>query len=73
MRPVLERASARITASWTVAGALAKLLIESLGIQVRSAVTNIGGVSVKAPLLRKNGKRHLIPPWVVCFKALKKG
>lgn len=49
MRPVLERASARITASWTVAGALAKLLIESLGIQVRSAVTNIGGVSVKAP------------------------
>ncbi|AER67604.1 chorismate synthase (plasmid) [Thermovirga lienii DSM 17291] len=49
MRPVLERASARATAAWTVAGTLARLLIESLGIEVRSAVTSVGGVTVKVP------------------------
>jgi len=49
MRPVLERASARATAAWTVAGTLARLLIEDLGIEVRSAVINIGGVPVKTP------------------------
>lgn len=49
MRNVLERASARATAAWTVAGTLGRLLLESLGVEVRGAVTSIGGVYVAPP------------------------
>lgn len=49
MRNVLERASARATVAWTVAGTLGRLLLESLGIEVRGAVTSIGGVYVAPP------------------------
>ncbi len=41
-RNVLERASARATAAWTVAGAICKIFLIELGITVRSAVTSIG-------------------------------
>lgn len=49
IRNVLERASARLTASWTLAGTVARVLLADLGIEVRGAVTSIGGVSVAPP------------------------
>jgi chorismate synthase len=44
LRDVLERASARETASRVAAGALAKLLLRETGVEVRSGVLGIGGV-----------------------------
>ncbi len=49
MRNILERASARSTAPRTVAGALAALVLEELGVTVRSAVESIGGVGAALP------------------------
>lgn len=49
MRNVLERSSARATAGWTLAGTLARALLSGLGIQVRGAVTSIGGVALADP------------------------
>ncbi len=49
IRNVLERASARSTAAWTVAGTITRLLLEELGVTIRSAVTSIGGVEVAPP------------------------
>ncbi len=49
IRNVLERASARATVAWTAAGTLGRLLLESLGVEVRGAVTSIGGVYVAPP------------------------
>ncbi len=46
-RNVLERASARETASRVTAGAVAKLLLKELGIVVGSHVYNIGGIECK--------------------------
>lgn len=48
-RNVLERASARSTAAWTLAGTVARLLLEGLGVRVRGAVTALGGVEVPPP------------------------
>lgn len=47
IRDVLERASARETASRVAVGALAKQLLQALGMEVRAHVVEIGGV--KAP------------------------
>jgi chorismate synthase len=47
VRNVLERASARETAARVAAGALAKVFLSGLGVEVRSHVTRIG--SVEAP------------------------
>jgi chorismate synthase len=47
VRNVLERASARETATRVAAGALAKAFLRALGVEVRSHVTRIG--SVEAP------------------------
>lgn len=44
LRDVLERASARETASRVAAGAVAKELLRAFGIEIRSAVIAIGGV-----------------------------
>lgn len=44
-RDVLERASARETAARTVAGFLAKTLLDTVGVQVRSHVISIGKVA----------------------------
>src|SRR5207302_9105922 len=43
-RNVLERASARETAARTVAGTLAKLLLETIGVRLVAHVVGIGGV-----------------------------
>jgi chorismate synthase len=48
VRNVLERASARETASRVAAGGLAKALLRAFGVEVRSHVTQIG--SVRAPV-----------------------
>ncbi len=45
-RDILERSSARETAARTVAGVLAKIYLEEVGISVLSHVLAIGGVSV---------------------------
>ena len=49
MRNVLERSSARATAGWTLAGTVARALLSGLGVQVRGAVTSIGGVHLADP------------------------
>ncbi len=48
-RDILERASARETAARVAAGALAKRLLEELGIRVGSHVTLLGGVEARRP------------------------
>ncbi len=48
VRDVLERASARETAARVAGGAVAKALLRALGVEVRSHVLRIGGVT--APL-----------------------
>jgi len=44
LRPVLERASARNTATLVAVGALARLLLAEFGIEISSHVVNIGGI-----------------------------
>ena len=48
VRNVLERASARETAARVAAGALAKVFLRALGVEVRSHVTRIGTVAAPA-------------------------
>jgi len=48
-RPILERASARETAARVAAGALAKELLSSLGINLGSWVSEIGGIAATIP------------------------
>lgn len=47
LRPILERASARETAARVAAGALAKLLLNTIGIRIVSYVKNIGGIEAR--------------------------
>src|SRR6188768_1485220 len=47
-RDVLERASARETAARVAAGAVAKLLLRTLGIEIISHVIQLGGVRTKS-------------------------
>ncbi len=49
VRNVLERASARETAARVAAGAVAKALIRTIGIEVRSHVLQVGGVRATPP------------------------
>lgn len=49
IRNVLERASARSTAAWTVAGTVARILLSELGVTVRGAVTSIGDMMISLP------------------------
>ncbi len=49
-RYVLERASARESAARVAVGALAKLFLAELGIEVMSHVVNVGGESSNGPL-----------------------
>jgi chorismate synthase len=49
VRNVLERASARETAARVAAGAVAKALIRTIGIQVRSHVLQVGSVRAAPP------------------------
>lgn len=50
LRNVLERASARETAARVAVGAVARLLLRRLGIEVRSRVLAIGGARDETPL-----------------------
>jgi chorismate synthase len=47
LRNILERASARETAARVACGALAKQLLTSFGIEIRSHVAQLGGIPVK--------------------------
>lgn len=53
LRDILERASARETAARVAAGAVAKELLRSFGIEIRSGVVAIGGA----------GDANLAPSW----------
>ncbi|MDO9508332.1 MAG: chorismate synthase [Thermovirgaceae bacterium] len=57
IRNVIERASARLTAAWTLAGTVARMLLAELGVDIRGAVTSIGGVPVKAPVNEEEWER----------------
>jgi len=48
-RDILERASARETAARVAAGALAKRLLDELGVEIGSHVAQLGGIRVDAP------------------------
>lgn len=48
-RDILERASARETAARVAAGALAKRLLDELGIEVGSHVVSLGGIRCQPP------------------------
>jgi len=49
VRNVLERASARETAARTAVGAVARRLLQEMGVEVVSHVVQIGGVRAQAP------------------------
>jgi chorismate synthase len=49
VRNVLERASARETTARVAAGALAKVYLRALGVEIRSHVLQIGAVAAPAP------------------------
>ncbi len=49
LRDVLERASARETAGRVAAGAIARLLVRQVGIEIASHVIELGGVRLAAP------------------------
>ncbi len=51
VRNVIERASARETASRVAAGAVARRLLEELGVAIHSHTVNIGGAEVSADLV----------------------
>jgi chorismate synthase len=48
-RDILERASARETVARVACGAICKLLLEQLGVDVASHVVELGGVAAKLP------------------------
>ena len=49
LRDILERASARETAARVAAGAVCRLLLRDLGIEIRSGVLSVGGVRSQEP------------------------
>jgi len=49
LRDILERASARESAARVAAGALCRILLRAFGVEIRSGVLSIGGVSVPEP------------------------
>jgi chorismate synthase len=59
LRNVLERASARQTAAWTLAGTLARLLLAELGVKVCGAVTSIGMEESAPPTSEEEWNRAL--------------
>ena len=61
VRNVLERASARETASRVAAGALGKIFLRQFGVEIRSHVRSIGPVRANAPAeleLASDGATH---------------
>jgi chorismate synthase len=67
-RDVLERASARETAARVAAGALAKALLASIGVEVLSHVVRIGGVAAPLGLRPAPGELSVVDESEVrCF------
>jgi chorismate synthase len=61
VRNVLERASARETASRVAAGGLAKVFLRQFGMEVRSHILSIGDATASAPpelVLMRDGATH---------------
>src|SRR6202048_4972576 len=61
VRNVLERASARETASRVAAGALGKTFLRQFGIEIRSHVRSVGSARADAPdalVLARDGASH---------------
>jgi len=50
LRDVLERASARESAARVAAGALAKLLLATIGVEIRSGVRSLGPIGADRPV-----------------------
>src|SRR3954469_19897257 len=61
MRNVLERASARETAARVAVGAIARQLLEAVGVQIASHVVRIGAAAVVDPLAFTFEQVHAIP------------
>src|SRR3954463_6993304 len=61
IRNVLERASARETAARVAVGALARQLLEAVGVQIPSHVARIGAAAVVDPLAFTFEQVHAIP------------
>jgi len=74
IRNVLERSSARETAMRVVVGAFAKKVLEDIGVQITSYVTNIGGVKLEEDLqdLEEINKRKKNSKVMTVDKALEK-
>jgi chorismate synthase len=62
LRDVLERASARETAARVAAGAIARMLLRRVGVEVASHVVGIGGAALPDPLAIPFRRIHLLPP-----------
>lgn len=60
LRNVLERSSARETAARVAVGALCKVLLEQLDIEIYSRVVEIGGIKDKDFMIQKHLKQTLI-------------
>lgn len=60
LRDILERASARETAARVACGAIAKQLLRAFGIQIRSHVTQLGGIP-ELPLSKNWEEINAIP------------
>jgi chorismate synthase len=65
VRNVLERASARETASRVAAGALAKVFLRQFGIEVRSHVRRIGPATANIPEALTVDRDAVTDPWWV--------
>jgi chorismate synthase len=61
IRDVLERASARETAARVAAGAIARQLLASIGVDIASHVISIGSVALPDPLARSFDEVRRIP------------
>lgn len=66
-RDILERASARETAARTIAGVLAKKLLEAVGIQIVSHVVSIGEVESEGPAPLPDDAQKVDESEVRCF------
>ena len=65
LRNVLERASARNTATLVAIGAVARILLAEFGISIASHVVNIGGIKVEADGIDLRRIAELAEPSVV--------
>jgi chorismate synthase len=60
-RDILERASARETAARVASGALCKLLLEHVGVEIGSHVVELGGIVARGGVGAHAGAQHAAP------------